>query len=87
MGSVMPLKNIDEYSGYAIAGVAKKFFTKLIVPIISYEIYNEIMQTKEIQEGKEPEFVRFMLMKLPPLNKRVLIHLILFLKEQVIARK
>jgi hypothetical protein len=48
MTSVAPLKNIDEYSGYAIAGVAKKFFTKLTVPIISYEIYNEIMQTTTI---------------------------------------
>jgi len=40
MTSVSSLKGIDEHSGYAIAGVVKKFFTKLTVPIISYEIYN-----------------------------------------------
>ena len=49
MSTVACLKNMDEYSGYAIAGVAKKFFTKLTVPIISYEIYAEIMQTTDIQ--------------------------------------
>jgi hypothetical protein len=40
MSTISILKNIHEYSGYAIAGVVKKFFTKLTVPIIPYEIYN-----------------------------------------------
>lgn len=40
MPTVAPLSKIDERSGYAIAGVVKKFFTKLLVPIIPYEIYN-----------------------------------------------
>lgn len=48
MPNVGLLKNIDEHSGYAVAGVVKKFFTKLKVPIISYGIYNEIMTTEKI---------------------------------------
>jgi hypothetical protein len=49
MSKVGLLKNIDEHSGYAIAGVIKKFFTKLTIPIIPYELYNEIMQITSIQ--------------------------------------
>ncbi len=49
MPNIGLLKNIDEHSGYAIAGVIKKFFTKLSVPIISYEIYNEIMKTTKFE--------------------------------------
>jgi hypothetical protein len=36
MSAVSPLKNIDEFSGYAVAGVVKKFFTKLTTPIVPY---------------------------------------------------
>ena len=36
MPVVGPLKNIDEHSGYAVAGVVKKFFTKLTIPIVPY---------------------------------------------------
>jgi hypothetical protein len=36
MTIVKPLQNIDDYSGYAIAGVVKKFFTKLTTPIVPY---------------------------------------------------
>jgi len=49
MPGVGLLKNIDDHSGYAVAGVVKKFFTKLSVPIISYEIYNQIMTTDKIE--------------------------------------
>lgn len=49
MPNVGLLKNIDDHSGYAIAGVVKKFFTKLKVPIISYEIYNEIMTKDKLE--------------------------------------
>lgn len=34
---------VKEYSGYAYAGVVKKFFTKLVNPIVPYEIYDKIM--------------------------------------------
>jgi hypothetical protein len=37
------LKNIADYSGYAIAGVVKKFFTKLIVPVVPYAVYKSIL--------------------------------------------
>lgn len=37
------LRNIEEYSGYAIAGVVKKFFTKLIAPVVPYAVYNSIL--------------------------------------------
>lgn len=45
------------------------------------------MQTTNIQEGKESEFVRSMMLKLPLLNKRILVQLISFLKEHVISKK
>lgn len=37
------LKNIEEYSGYAIAGVVKKFFTKLTNPIVPFVLYNKLL--------------------------------------------
>ena len=36
-------KNIEEYTGYSIAGVIKKFFTKLTLPIVPYAVYDRIM--------------------------------------------
>lgn len=38
------------YSGYAVAGVIKKFFTKLDKPIVPYAVYNWIMGLKAIGE-------------------------------------
>jgi hypothetical protein len=37
------LKNIANYSGFAIAGVVKKFFTKLTTPVVPYIVYNSIL--------------------------------------------
>lgn len=48
MTSVVPIKNLEDYSGFAIASVVKKFFTKLNIPIIPYDIYNEIMNLSTI---------------------------------------
>ena len=31
------------FSGYAIAGVIKKFFTNLEIPIVPYKIYNKVI--------------------------------------------
>jgi hypothetical protein len=45
------------------------------------------MTVEAVEPGKEVEFVRSLISKLPNLNKRVLIYLIIFLKEQVISRK
>ena len=39
------LRNIQNYSGYAVAGVVKKFFTKLTVPIVPYVLYIKLMGT------------------------------------------
>lgn len=52
MTTLTPLKNIDEHSGYAVAGVVKKFFTKLSTPIIPYDVYNEIMKVSSVEEGQ-----------------------------------
>lgn len=43
MGDGETFKKVLDYSGYAYAGVVKKFFTKLINPIVPYEIYDKIM--------------------------------------------
>jgi len=37
------LKNIANYSGFAIAGVVKKFFTKLTSPVVPYPVYNSML--------------------------------------------
>lgn len=37
------LKNIEEYSGYAIAGAVKKFFTHLLTPIVPYALYSKLL--------------------------------------------
>jgi hypothetical protein len=34
---------LAEYSGFAIAGVVKKFFTKLLVPVVPYTVYTSIL--------------------------------------------
>ena len=38
------------YSGYAVAGVVKKFFTKLSDPIVPYKTYNYIMGLTDLKE-------------------------------------
>ena len=46
LGKLQPgdqLKNTEEYSGYAIAGVIKKFFTKLTTPIVPFALYNKLL--------------------------------------------
>lgn len=53
MKKVEPLKYYEEkYSGYAIAGVIKKFFTKLHKPIVPVAVYNWIMGLKSIAEDE-----------------------------------
>jgi len=37
------LQKLAEYSGFAIAGVVKKFFTKLLAPIVPYNVYTSIL--------------------------------------------
>jgi hypothetical protein len=37
------LHRLGEYSGFAIAGVVKKFFTKLVAPVVPYGVYNSIL--------------------------------------------
>lgn len=38
------------YSGYAVAGVIKKFFTKLHDPIVPYKTYNYIMSLTDLKQ-------------------------------------
>jgi hypothetical protein len=34
---------LADYSGFAIAGVVKKFFTKLVAPVVPYNVYTSIL--------------------------------------------
>ena len=43
MGDTDDFKQLEEYTGYSLAGVVKKFFTKLTQPIVPYQVYNRIM--------------------------------------------
>ena len=43
LGPGEQLKNLPNYSGYAIAGVVKKFFTKLHQPIVPYALYIKLL--------------------------------------------
>lgn len=89
MAGVGPLKNIDEFSGFAVAGVVKKFFTKLVTPIVPFEIYNKLIYeigNKGISKDEEVDFVKDFLSKLPQLNKKIIIQLFIFLKEHVISK-
>jgi hypothetical protein len=36
-------KNVEQFSGFAFAGVIKKFFTKLNPPIVPYSSYNKLL--------------------------------------------
>lgn len=90
MGEGDSFKNVGEYSGYAYAGVVKKFFTKLINPIVPYEVYDRIMMIISNNPIKEEEEMGFMLDfigELPELNRKIIIHLLVFLKEEVISRQ
>ena len=43
LGADETLKDAANYSGFALAGVIKKFFTKLTTPIVPYKVYNHII--------------------------------------------
>ena len=37
------MQKLAEYSGFAIASVVKKFFTKLLTPVVPYNVYISIL--------------------------------------------
>ena len=43
-----PKLNCAEYSGYSVAAVVKKFFTKLLTPIFPYALYNKILKADAV---------------------------------------
>jgi RhoGAP domain len=43
LGENETLKDAANYSGFALAGVIKKFFTKLTTPIVPYKVYNHLL--------------------------------------------
>ena len=43
LGADESLKNLANYSGYAVAGVVKKFFTKMLEPIVPYALYSKLL--------------------------------------------
>lgn len=73
------------YSGYAIAGVAKKIFTKLDEPIVPYKTYNEIMALTAIKEEEEVELVRNIVDSLPPVNRSCVLYLVNFIRSEVLS--
>ena len=50
-----------DYSGFAIAGVVKKFFTKLLVPVVPYSVYNSILGMLAVSGIKPEDEVGFVL--------------------------
>lgn len=52
MTTVSVLKNIDHYSGHAIASVMKKFFTKLTTPIVPNEMVDQLLNISMTPEDK-----------------------------------
>lgn len=61
LGPGEELKNLDEYSGYAVAGVVKKFFTKLEHPIVPYSLYIKLLNILSETQVKPEEEVSFIL--------------------------
>lgn len=61
MGEGQSFQKVLDYTGYSYAGVVKKFFTKLINPIVPYEIYDRIMMIISSNPIKEEEEMDFML--------------------------
>lgn len=55
------LKKLADYSGFAIAGVVKKFFTKLLVPVVPYTVYTSILGMLAQATIKPEEEVAFVL--------------------------
>lgn len=90
MGEGEGFLKAKEYSGYAFAGVVKKFFTKLLSPIVPYEVYDRVMMivsSSPIKEEEEMAFMMDFLAELPALNRNIILHLFLFLKTHVISRQ
>jgi hypothetical protein len=90
MGEGATFGKVEDFSGYSYAGVVKKFFTKLVNPIVPYAVYDRIMaiiSEGAIKEEEEVPFILDFLGELPELNRRVVLHLLVFLKEQVISRQ
>ena len=55
------LPKLAEYSGFAIAGVVKKFFTKLVAPVVPYTVYTSILGMLAQSAIKPEEEVSFVL--------------------------
>lgn len=55
------LQKLADYSGFAIAGVVKKFFTKLIAPVVPYGVYTSILGMLTQGSVKPEEEVAFVL--------------------------
>jgi hypothetical protein len=49
------LKKLADYSGYAVAGVVKKFFTKLLTPIVPYALYSKLLSILSETQVKAEE--------------------------------
>ena len=83
------LKNIDEFSGYAVAGVVKKFFTKLASPIVPYTLYTKlltILSETQVKPEEEVSFILDFLHELPNRNRKIFLHMMTFLRKEVTVR-
>lgn len=59
----------------AISGVIKKIFTNSITPIISYEIYDKVIDTK-IDENEIVDYWKIILKSMSTVNKRIFCYVI-----------
>ncbi len=78
------LEGLD-ITGYSLAAVIKKFFTKLLTPIFPYDLYNKILETTSISSELEVVYLKDLISQLPPLNRKTLIYLTSFIKYEVIT--
>lgn len=74
-----------DITGFSVAAIIKKFFTKLLTPVFPYEIYNKILQTHSISPDLEAVYVRDLISDLPAINRKTLLYITSFIKYEVIT--
>ena len=83
----LKMPETDMYSGYAIAGVIKKFFTSLEIPIVPYRIYNKVISLDKIKEEEEIDVVRNLIFEIPPFNRKIILYMINFLRTEIVPNE
>lgn len=53
-------------------------------PIVPYKIYNKIIGITNIKEEEELEVVKSIIMEIPPLNRKIMLYLINFIRLEIV---